>query len=69
MQLARTSTEGHPIVNSDLSHLNGAALIDAQGMEVPITEEMIRQALESMEASWVNFYQETAVNSLSAVAA
>ena len=29
-------------------HLNGAALIDADGREVPITEEMICAALEAL---------------------
>lgn len=29
------------------------ALIDAQGREVPITEQMIQQACKALEESWV----------------
>ncbi len=31
-------------------HLNGAALIDADGREIPITEQMICAALQALEA-------------------
>lgn len=31
---------------------NGAALIDAQGREIPITEQMIQQACEHLESAW-----------------
>lgn len=31
---------------------HGAALIDEQGREVPITEEMIRRACETLEHRW-----------------
>jgi len=31
---------------------NGAALIDAQGREIPITEQMIQKACESLENAW-----------------
>lgn len=31
----------------------GAAIIDAQGREVPITESMIRRACDQLSASWV----------------
>lgn len=31
---------------------NGAALIDAQGREIPITEQMIQQACERLENAW-----------------
>ena len=33
-------------------HLQGAALIDASGREVPITEEMIRRACEDLDQRW-----------------
>jgi len=32
--------------NTKQDHLHGAAIIDAQGKETPITEEMIQKALE-----------------------
>lgn len=35
-------------VDMDL-HLNGAALIDEQGQEIPITEAMINSALKSLQ--------------------
>lgn len=31
---------------------NGAALIDAQGREIPITEQMIQQACKRLENAW-----------------
>jgi hypothetical protein len=31
----------------------GAAVIDAQGREIPITEAMIRRACDQLSASWV----------------
>ncbi|MBZ2187523.1 hypothetical protein K8B33_00295 [Alcanivorax sp. JB21] len=31
---------------------HGAALIDAQGREIPITEDMIQQACERLEHVW-----------------
>jgi len=31
---------------------NGAALIDAQGREIPITEQMIQQACQHLENAW-----------------
>lgn len=31
---------------------HGAALIDEQGREVPITEDMIRRACETLEHRW-----------------
>lgn len=31
---------------------NGAALIDAQGREIPITEQMIQQACQRLESAW-----------------
>ncbi len=34
------------------NHLQGAALIDAAGREIPITEEMIRRACETLEQRW-----------------
>jgi hypothetical protein len=33
-------------------HFYGAAIIDASGREVPITEEMIRRACEALAESW-----------------
>ncbi|OZG73725.1 hypothetical protein BTA51_07885 [Hahella sp. CCB-MM4] len=32
--------------------LNGAAIIDENGKEIPITETMIRQALKDLEHAW-----------------
>ena len=34
------------------NHLQGAALIDGNGREIPITEEMIRRACEDLEQRW-----------------
>jgi hypothetical protein len=34
------------------NHLQGAALIDASGKEIPITEEMIRRACEDLDQRW-----------------
>lgn len=34
------------------SSFYGAAFIDPQGREIPITEEMIQQACDSLEAGW-----------------
>ncbi|MZR61645.1 PA1571 family protein [Alcanivorax sp. DP30] len=34
------------------SNFNGAAVIDEQGREVPITEAMIQQACESLAKNW-----------------
>lgn len=34
------------------NHLQGAALIDAAGREIPITEEMIRRACEDLDQRW-----------------
>ncbi len=31
---------------------NGAAIIDDQGNEVPITEAMVQHALKAMEGNW-----------------
>lgn len=31
---------------------HGAAIIDAQGREIPITEAMIQQAFQRLEKSW-----------------
>ena len=31
---------------------HGAAIIDASGREIPITEEMIRDACDKLESSW-----------------
>ncbi|MFN3714247.1 MAG: PA1571 family protein [Alcanivoracaceae bacterium] len=38
---------------------HGAALIDAQGREIPITEDMIRHAIVKLEHHW--HYPATAV--------
>jgi len=35
------------------SHLNGAAIIDEQGQEIPITEDMITEALRTAHSDWV----------------
>jgi len=35
-------------LEDDLSHLNGAMIIDEDGNEVPITEEMIQQACNDL---------------------
>lgn len=34
------------------TQFNGAAVIDEQGREVPITEAMIQQACETLAKSW-----------------
>ncbi|MDF1781205.1 MAG: hypothetical protein P1U67_07925 [Alcanivoracaceae bacterium] len=31
---------------------NGAAIIDAKGREIPITEEMVREACSKLEQNW-----------------
>lgn len=36
-------------------HLNGACIIDAQGHEIPITEAMIKEALEKIDESWSTY--------------
>lgn len=33
-------------------HLQGAAMIDGSGREIPITEEMIRRACEDLDQRW-----------------
>ena len=33
-------------------HFHGAALIDARGQEIPITEAMIARACETLERHW-----------------
>lgn len=38
--------------NNQNNHLQGAALIDAAGREIPITEEMIRRACEDLDQRW-----------------
>lgn len=38
--------------SNQTNHLQGAALIDAAGREIPITEEMIRRACEDLEQRW-----------------
>jgi len=37
---------------SQQNAFNGAALIDAQGREIPITEQMVQQACERLETIW-----------------
>lgn len=37
---------------SEQHAFNGAALIDAQGREIPITEQMVQQACERLETIW-----------------
>lgn len=46
-----------PNMNNRQSHANsadfhGAAIIDANGREVPITEEMIREACDKLAEAW-----------------
>lgn len=43
--------EEHQENNKHLSHLNGAAIIDKNNREIPITETMIRDALERLDSS------------------
>ena len=38
----------HP---THVSHLNGAAIIDKNNREIPITETMIKDALERLDSS------------------
>jgi hypothetical protein len=40
---------GHKPTQTDF---HGAALVDAQGREIPITDDMIKQACESLERRW-----------------
>ncbi|MCC1497140.1 PA1571 family protein [Alcanivorax sp. 1008] len=43
----------HPQNTSDQTRdFHGAALIDESGREVPITEDMIRRACETLEHGW-----------------
>ena len=35
-------------LEDDLSHFNGATIIDENGNEVPITEEMVQQACNDL---------------------
>lgn len=44
------STLQNPSVQQNT--FNGAALIDAQGREIPITEQMIQQACQRLESAW-----------------
>ncbi|PKM22431.1 MAG: hypothetical protein CVV10_04340 [Gammaproteobacteria bacterium HGW-Gammaproteobacteria-14] len=42
----------HQPQRKPLQHIEYAALISADGRETPITEEMIRQACETLEHHW-----------------
>jgi len=35
-------------LEEDLSHLNGATIVDENGKEIPITDEMIQQACNDL---------------------
>ncbi len=50
----RRTVEEHTMDNSN-DHLNGACIIDAQGHEIPITEAMIKEALEKIDESWSTY--------------
>ncbi|AJD47917.1 hypothetical protein S7S_07505 [Isoalcanivorax pacificus W11-5] len=45
----KTDTQATPDWEKDF---NGAALIDAQGREIPITEDMVQQACAHLERAW-----------------
>lgn len=45
-----TMTNRHSHANS--ADFHGAAIIDANGREVPITEDMIREACEKLANAW-----------------
>jgi hypothetical protein len=49
--MTTASTETHPENNQEESHsdFHGAAIIDNQGHEVPITDEMVKNACEDLE--------------------
>ncbi|MEM7254615.1 MAG: PA1571 family protein [Pseudomonadota bacterium] len=42
--------------------LNGAAMVDDKGRETPITEEMIRDALDALVADWEKGHQRSAAD-------
>lgn len=43
------SAHGHPHTAEKLRHMHLGAIIDAQGREIPITEQMILQACRQLE--------------------
>ncbi len=45
-----------------MTDFHGAAIIDDSGREVPITEDMVQNACQSLEKCW--FYPETGVSPL-----
>jgi len=49
--MTTSSTENHDNSNQDKdpADYHGAAIIDSEGHEVPITEEMVKQACEELE--------------------
>jgi formate dehydrogenase assembly factor FdhD len=42
----------NPTQTQPAQNFHGAALIDAQGREIPITEDMIRHAIVKLEHHW-----------------
>lgn len=56
MQHTATHRSPQPVVD-----FHGAAIIDATGREVPITEDMVQSACQSLEKSW--FYPVSGISS------
>lgn len=42
----------HPVTPHHSQHLVGGSIIDAEGREIPITEQMIQQACRELEQRW-----------------
>lgn len=51
MQQQAPSTVQHSVTRIKTQQMVGGAIIDAQGREVPITEQMILQACRELEKS------------------
>jgi hypothetical protein len=49
---SQTTHAGRKAQASLRDTFHGAALIDANGREVPITESMVQKACQSLEAQW-----------------
>ncbi|MBU2706985.1 hypothetical protein KCM76_13405 [Zooshikella marina] len=51
LQTIPTSNKTKPSHRPDI--FNGGAIIDENGKEVPITEEMLQKAFKRLEKAWV----------------
>jgi len=49
MTASSTEKNDHKNQEESLADYHGAAIIDREGREVPITEEMVKQACEELE--------------------